>query len=100
MKIPTNKRYKKIRVNGRTIDEHRYVMEQHLGRYLQTWECVRHLNGNSRDNRLENLYLTNKKRVPYEQIVEGSLVFIDGKGKKKSNEIILKKYGKKVLIAN
>lgn len=37
---------------------HRIVMEEYLGRELQTHEQVHHRNGNTSDNRLENLALT------------------------------------------
>ena len=51
----TNK-YKKIRLNKtETIDEHRHIMQVHLGRKLSREETVHHKNGNPRDNRLENL---------------------------------------------
>jgi len=49
--------YKKITRNGNSILEHRYVMEQHLGRKLSLNENVHHINGNRLDNRIENLEL-------------------------------------------
>lgn len=39
------------------IQEHRIVMEQHLGRYLLPHEVVHHINGQKGDNRLSNLVL-------------------------------------------
>lgn len=48
-------RYKAIKVNGVKHDEHRYLMEQHLGYKLSSDMVVHHKNEKSRDNDISNL---------------------------------------------
>lgn len=44
------------RITGKTnVVEHRWVVEQHIGRKLFRHEHIHHINGNRIDNRLENL---------------------------------------------
>ena len=48
-------RYRYIKIDGRKVAEHRYVMEQVLGRPLSPDEQVHHRNGDRLDNRPDNL---------------------------------------------
>lgn len=49
------RKYKTI--NGKRIQLHRYIMEQHLGRKLSVHEIVHHKNNDCNDNHIDNLQL-------------------------------------------
>jgi len=49
--------YAWIRINDKFTQEHRYVLEQKIGRKLQKHESAHHINGIRHDNRAENLEL-------------------------------------------
>ncbi len=46
--------------DGKKVREHRWLMEQELGRKLEADEDVHHVNGDPLDNRLENLRVLKK----------------------------------------
>lgn len=49
-------------INGIKKRVHRHLMEAYLGRLLESNEHVYHLNGNSKDNRIENLIVIKKNK--------------------------------------
>jgi hypothetical protein len=42
--------------------EHRLIIEKEIGRILQDWETVHHINENKIDNRLINLFLCSRSQ--------------------------------------
>lgn len=67
IKVPKN--YFGSHKNG-WILQHRYVMEQHLGRALTKNENIHHKNGDRSDNRLENLELWGTKQPIGQRVVD------------------------------
>lgn len=55
--------YKGKTRDGRIL-AHRFILEQHLGRYLESHEVVHHKDGNRQNNALSNLELHTRKTHP------------------------------------
>lgn len=54
--------YYMVSVNNVQIPEHRFIMEQFLGRKLSKDEIVHHKNHDKLDNRIENLEITTRAK--------------------------------------
>jgi hypothetical protein len=82
-------KYKKLRIGDKLIDEHRYKMEQKLGRKLRYNEIVHHRNGKYKDNHMSNLKVESRITHPKEHF---SSRFYSKIGKKSAR---MAKYGQK-----
>jgi hypothetical protein len=67
-------KYKKLRRDKTLIDEHRYVLEDYLGRPLEAFEIVHHIDGDGLNNRIENLELCSRSaHTKYHSTIFGTL---------------------------
>ena len=51
----------KTYIGNRYVFQYRLLMEQKIGRLLEPWEEIHHINGNKLDDGIENLEIKNKK---------------------------------------
>lgn len=73
------------------VQEHRLIMEEHLGRYLTEKERVHHINGIKNDNRIDNLQLLRGQGDHIKiHMKNGSMDNRYWKGKKRSLETKMK----------
>jgi len=56
--------YSRILPDGKKIAEHRYVMEQSIGRKITRSENVIHIDGNKLNNEVSNLKLIHRRDIP------------------------------------
>src|SRR3990167_1989607 len=56
-KTDHNSGYLLVSRNGQLYLEHRWIMEQHIGRKLLPNEHIHHIDGNKKNNKLDNLAL-------------------------------------------
>ena len=95
-------RYKRIERNGNNLQLHRYIWEQFYNRQIPAGHIIHHINGNTKDNKIENLmlmssanhnYLHGKGRKPWNYKQKCPNISKSKIGHEVTNEQILKAKG-------
>ena len=75
--------YKAKKINGKTRQVHRLVMEEHLGRKLKSSEVIHHIDGDKQNNKIDNLILFPTKSAHTKfHIQKGDLRLMNGDNRK------------------
>ena len=67
------KSYKTIYINGKQKRLHRYLVEQNIGRKLESYEIVHHIDGNKHNNVIENLEVISRSKHLKIHLEDGSI---------------------------
>lgn len=86
LRIPT---HPNVQSNG-YVAEHRFVMEQKLGRYLTHWEHVHHINRIKHDNRPENLELVNGQTHNLITMLENRVIKLEAENELLRKQLTIK----------
>lgn len=81
-------KYRKQKLaDGRTRDQHRHIMETHIGRELGRHEVVHHINGDKYDNRIENLEVMSLSEHSKMHMKVSNNRYVSPEGRKKIGDL-------------
>jgi len=93
-------KYKAIKVNGKKVQEHRHLMELHIGRKLTSNECVHHKDRDKTNNSIGNLEIKTRAKHSYDHQMNGDLHRVEKANAEKGRLAIRGIYGKRVVVCD